>query len=68
MGAFPTHDSCQASFRITADGYMAKMRSMENTVKVHGDEFVVSGEDLQPIMQRFICLPDTSDPRGPKEE
>ncbi len=66
MGAFPTHGACQASFGLTVDTYLAKMRSAENTVTIHGDEIVVSGESLQPIMQRFVCLPDTVDPRGPK--
>lgn len=68
MGAFPTHDACQASFRHTVDAYLAKMRSMESTVTIYGDEIVVSGKYPPPIMQRFICLPDTSDPRGPKEK
>src|SRR2546422_504181 len=54
MGAFPTHDACQASFRLTVDGYMEKMRSMKNTVMVFGDEIVVSGKYGPPINQRFI--------------
>ena len=65
LGAFPTHDRCQASHRLTVDGYLKKVRDMGSQATRVGNEIVVSGAGPS-VSHEFICLPDAVDPRGPK--
>jgi hypothetical protein len=64
LGAYPAHNACQASHRLTVDGYLKKMRDAGNVTMWVGNEIAVSG--VARVMQEFICLPDTVDPHRPK--
>ena len=62
LGAFPAHDPCEASRRLTIDGYLTRMRDAGNKTMWVGDEIMVS--EVLNVTHAFMCLPDTMDLRG----
>jgi hypothetical protein len=54
--------SAEIAFRLSAQGAQYGVR------KLFGNTVVVTWPDGHTSNWRFLCLPDTVDPRGPKEK
>ena len=62
--AVRSHEACQSLMRRQIEARTAKLRETGDA-RAEGDTVIASGSDLTTI-RRYICLPDTVDPRGPK--
>ena len=64
-GTYPTRDECERVLAIQADALEIILKKRDPEAKRH-DKAILSHDASYLYSHEFFCLPDTTDPRGPK--
>jgi hypothetical protein len=61
--SYPSREACQEGAQVYAQTWESRMRTQGREPERMGTDVITRTENGSILMVRFVCLPDTTDPR-----